>query len=204
MKLLCLGDSYTIGEGVTEEETWPHQLQRAWNERGVSVQAPLVIARTGWTGVELEKALEDASLTEHFDLVTLLIGVNDQYRGYTVESFLPSYERLLHRAVQFARGDHDRVMAISIPDWGVTPFAKDRDHKQIAREIDAFNRSDAQMCKAWQIKWIDITPLTRQLSVQPEMLVADQLHPSGQQYTKWVHEKILNPVGRQLELGRSK
>ena len=198
MKLLCLGDSYTIGEGVPEDQNWPHQLQRALITQGQSVQKPVVIARTGWSGAELEKAVEEAALTETFDLVTLLIGVNDQYRGYTTDSFVPTYKRLLHRALQFADGKGDRVIAVSIPDWGVTPFAKDRDREQVSRDIDAFNHVEEQTCRNGQIKWIDITPLTRQLSSQPEMLVADKLHPSGLQYSKWV-EKMRPFITHQLQ-----
>lgn len=190
LKFLALGDSYTIGEGVPSTETWPHQLQQAMAKFNIPLAIPTIVAQTGWSSAELETALEQAELNGPYDMVTLLVGVNDQYRDYPVESFEPVYQRLLLKALTLAGGESQKVLALSIPDWGVTPFASKRNSAQISASIDAYNQSAAKLCLDKGIEFIDITEQSRILSDLPEMLVADQLHPSALQYASWVQTML--------------
>ena len=185
IRFLALGDSYTIGEGVAPEERWPAQLAAALRTRGTSVADPQVIARTGWTTDELDAAIDDASPRGPYGLVTLLIGVNDQYRGGSAADYGPRFEGLLGRAIGFAGGDASHVVVVSIPDWGVTPFAEGRDRARIASEIDAFNAAAREATAAAGARWVDVTAASREAGADPEMLVGDGLHPSGRQYARW-------------------
>jgi lysophospholipase L1-like esterase len=183
-RYLALGDSYTIGEGVAPAERWPVQLAGLLRERGVEVGDPLIIARTGWTTDELDAGIDAVDPQPPFALVTLLIGVNNQYRGRPADEYRVQFRALLARAVHFAGDDAARVVVVSIPDWGVTPFAAGRDRGQIAAEIDAFNaigRDEAQKAGA---AFVDITPESRR-DADPTFLAADGLHPSGKMYTEW-------------------
>lgn len=186
MRLLALGDSYTIGEGVEPAQSWPHGLARLLADDASATAT--VVATTGWTADELLIALETAELDPPYALVTVLIGVNDQYRGREVDEHLPYFNRLLSQAVTFADGDPDRVRVISIPDWGVTPFAASdaRTGEEIAAQIDAFNAAQHELCELRGIVWIDITGLTRELAVLPDMFIADGLHPNAAQYARWL------------------
>jgi lysophospholipase L1-like esterase len=182
MRFLALGDSYTIGEGVDEAERWPVQLTALLRERGVPVGHPEIIARTGWTTDELAAAIDEADPRGPYALVTLLIGVNNQYRGRGAEEYRAQFTDLLRRAVAFAGGDARRVIVLSIPDWGVTPFAQGRDRAQIAGEIDlhnAINREEAARAGA---RYVDVTAQTR---AAPGSVVSDGLHPSGESYAEW-------------------
>ena len=136
---LALGDSYTIGESVSEKERFPLQLADSLNESGISVLKPTIVATTGWTTDELSKGIADTELNISYDLVTLLIGVNNQYRGLSLENYRKEFVQLLNQAIGFAEGNPKKVIVLSIPDWGVTPFADGRDRDQIAMEIDSFN-----------------------------------------------------------------
>lgn len=195
LKILALGDSYTIGEGVDQEATWPFQLQEALGHEGIGLAPPVVVARTGWTTEDLESAIGEADLQGPYDLVILMIGVNDQYRGYDLARFEAGFQRLLHQACAFSLRGEAGVLVISIPDWGVTPFAGEKDSNKVAQEIDSFNQRAAQQCEVQQITWVDVTSCSRAVGDQQEMLVADQLHPSWQQYQQWVD--IILPVARQ-------
>ena len=183
-RFLALGDSYTVGEGVETDETWPVILARRLRADGREVGDPTVIAVTGWTTDELDAAVTAAEpgLVPPYRLVTLLVGVNDQYRGRTADAFRVPFRALVDRAVGFAGGQAGRVVVVSIPDWGVTPFAEGRDRAVIGREIDAFNavaRAEAARAGA---RWVDITEATRR---DPSAVVADGLHPSGAVYWNW-------------------
>ena len=185
LRILSLGDSYTIGEGVAEAGRWPVQLVARLRGRGIPCADPLIIGRTGWTTDELDVAITHAGPIGLFDLVTLLIGVNNQYRGRSLEEYRVHFRALLEQAIAFARGRPERVLVLSIPDWGVTPFAEERDSGRIANEIDAFNTANRAETFAAGARYVDITPSTRDLS-EPGLLAEDGLHPSGLLYKRWV------------------
>lgn len=199
LKYLALGDSYTIGEGVAESERWPVQLRDQLNREGIQVINPKIIARTGWTTDELENAIEAEVLTDTFDLVSLLIGVNNQYRGRTPEQFRPDLVRLIDKALYFAANDTSRVFMVSIPDWGVTPFANGRDQQKIASEIDAFNAVIREEALGRNILFVDITPISREAASDLSLLAPDNLHPSASMYRRWVDE-ILPLLMNQIQL----
>jgi lysophospholipase L1-like esterase len=178
-RYLALGDSYTIGESVPESERFPVQLARALN-----LGDPEIIAKTGWTTDELNAAIDAAHPTGPYDLVTLLIGVNNQYRGRDAEQYRGEFTALLQRAIGFAGGDAKKVVVVSIPDWGVTPFAEGRDRAKIGTEIDRYNAINREETGKAGAKYVDITPVSR--GTDPALFAADGLHPSGKQYTEWV------------------
>jgi hypothetical protein len=195
LSYLALGDSYTIGEGVEEHDRYPYQLVSLLNQSGaVHFTAPQIIAKTGWTVDELQAGIEAATLkSDGYDLVTLLIGVNNQYRGRPVNDFEKEFEAMLLQAIGFARGKNDHVIVVSIPDWGVTPFAVQRasDQEKVASEIDAYNLAKASICNKHGVKFVEITEDYRKIGAKPEMVVEDQLHPSGLVYARWT-TKLLN------------
>lgn len=195
LSYLALGDSYTIGEGVDFGDRYPMQLVREWNKTAtIPFTAPLIIAKTGWTVDELETGiLATPTAAEGYDLVTLLIGVNNQYRGRSVESFEGDFEKMLQRAIAFARGKKEHVLVVSIPDWGVTPFAgqKGVDPDQVAKEINAYNRAKKAICKNYGVIFIDITDDYRMEGALPERVVEDKLHPSKIIYGQWMGKLII-------------
>ena len=184
---LALGDSYTIGEGVEPAGRWPMQLAAALREIGVDVDDPTIIATTGWTTDELEAGIDADAPQGPFELVSLLIGVNDQYRGRSVDEYRPRFTALLQRALAFAADRAPRVLVLSIPDWGVTPYAvaSGRDRVQIGQELDAYNAAAAAICAEHDVAFVDITDLSRQLGGESVMLAEDGLHPSAAMYTLW-------------------
>jgi lysophospholipase L1-like esterase len=186
---LALGDSYTIGEKVAATDNLPSQVVRFLKDDSLDIEPPRIIATTGWTTDELEAGIEEANSREPFrpayDLVTLLIGVNNQYRNQLVEDYKPAFEALLKRAIRYAGGDPDHVIVLSIPDWGVTPFAMGRDRKRISREIDAFNAANKNISIQNKVHYIDITAWTRDAVNDPGLLAEDGLHPSGKEYKRW-------------------
>lgn len=196
---LALGDSYTIGEGVDEADRWPMQLARRLREAGVALDDPRIIATTGWTTDELSAALDAVEpLGSDWALVSLLIGVNNQYRGRPVDDYVPEFAALLDRAIAYARGEAGRVLVLSIPDWGVTPFAfaGSFDPEVIAEALDAYNAAAAQVCAERGVAFVDITPVSRVRGAEPEMLVEDALHPSAAMYAEWTARAL--PVARRL------
>jgi lysophospholipase L1-like esterase len=189
LSYLALGDSYTIGEGVGLEDRYPMQLVREWNKTAkIPFTSPLIIAKTGWTVDELEAGIQaNPPAAEGYDLVTLLIGVNNQYRGRSVESFAVDFEKMLQRAIAFAKGDKSRVIVLSIPDWGVTPFATQKgvNPDQVSKAITAYNRTKKEICEKQGIQFINITDEYRMNGGLPEGVVEDQLHPSKLIYGQW-------------------
>jgi lysophospholipase L1-like esterase len=186
--LLALGDSYTIGEGVAEEERWPEQLVHQLGAQHHPFASAKIIAKTGWTTDELHTGIQEYQLAESYDWVTLLIGVNNQYRGRDLGEYREQFRQLLELAVEKANHDPQRVIVLSIPDWGVTPFAtkKGRDPQLIAEQIDQFNKVNREETELLQAHYIDITRLTRDAAAEPErFLVTDQLHPSAEMYRQW-------------------
>ena len=188
-RYLALGDSYTIGEGVAPAERWPVQLAAALRARGLAIGDPVIVARTGWTTAELLTALDDVpdDLGHDFDLVSLLIGVNDQYRGLDMAGFRVGLDRLVSRAIAYAGGDAGHLLVVSIPDWSVTPFARSywRSAPEVAAEIDLFNdlvRGRALGCGA---RFVDVTACSRRAEDDRALLAGDGLHPSAAMYAEW-------------------
>ena len=200
MSYLALGDSYTIGEGVPTDARWPVQLAAALRARAIALPAPQVIAQTGWTTDELSNAMDaaraDGTLRRHYGFVSLLIGVNNQYRGRDVFNYRAEFSALLERAIDLAQGRADRVLVLSIPDWGATPFgaASGRDRATIARELDDYNAAAKAICERRQVAFVDITPVSRELGSKPGMYVDDGLHPSPAMYSAWV--KLALPAAK--------
>jgi lysophospholipase L1-like esterase len=181
-RFLALGDSYTIGEGVAESDRWPVQLARQLRSSGIALADPEIIAQTGWTTDELDAAITERSPLGPYDIVTLQAGVNNQYRGRDAAEFRTQYRSLVSRAVGFAEGISQRVILVSIPDWGVTPFNTSRDRATIAREIDAFNAVIREEGGRAMTRVADITNITRAMSGD---VAADGLHPSARVYRQW-------------------
>lgn len=186
VRLLALGDSYTIGESVPVSERWPVQLAAALRERGVPAAEPVIVARTGWTTGELLAAIGEQEPSGPFEIVSLLIGVNNQYRGGDLDEYRREFRILLQRAIDFAGGNPDRVIVLSIPDWGVTPFAASRDPDRIAAEIDRFNEVNRVETERAGARYVDVTPVSRQAATDRELVAGDGLHPSGKMYAAWV------------------
>lgn len=195
---LALGDSYTIGEGVAAGGGWPDQLARLLRDDGIALAAPRVIATTGWTTDELDAAIDATTPLGEYGFVSLLVGVNDQYRGRPLDEYRGRFDNLLQRAIGFAGGRSDRVLVLSIPDWGVTSFghASGRDLAQIARELDAYNAVASELCDARDVAFVDITAINRARGAEPAMLAEDGLHPSAAMYAQWA--QLALPVARQL------
>jgi lysophospholipase L1-like esterase len=192
-RFLALGDSYTIGESVAGNERWPNQLAALLRAEAIAVGDPEIIARTGWTTDELSRAIDDAGPEGPFHLVTLLIGVNNQYRGRDAAEYRRQFSELLDRAIAFAGGDPQKVIVVSIPDWGVTPFAKDREPEKIAREIDRFNAINREETARAKARYVDVTTVSR---LRAELIAADGLHPSGEMYAEWA--KLVLPHAREV------
>ena len=188
VSFLALGDSYTIGEGVEEAERWPVQLARA-----LGIDPPDILARTGWTTDELAAAMAEHTFHPPYDLVSLLIGVNNQYRGRDLANYRDEFRALLERAIELAGSRPERVVVVSIPDWGVTRFGREsgRDTAQIAREIDLYNAANAEISHSAHVHYIDVTMFSRE---DAGLVVADGLHPSGAAYRRW--SKAILPVAQ--------
>jgi lysophospholipase L1-like esterase len=185
IRYLALGDSYTIGESVPENERWSNQLAGLLKAEGYDEIEVTIIARTGWTTAELWQGIEMRAIQPPYDMVSLLIGVNNQYRGYDINEYREQFRFLLVHAIEYAGEDPNRVFVVSIPDWGVTPFAKGRDRDQVAREIDAFNAVNKEEAQAAGVAYVDITPGSRLAADDPSLIAADGLHPSGKMYAEW-------------------
>jgi len=186
LRYLALGDSYTIGESVETTLRYPVQIADSLKKRGYPVEAPEIIAVTGWTTSDLMAGIKAADPKGPYDLVSLLIGVNNQYRGMDINIYRTEFGELIDQSIKFAGNDTGRVIVLSIPDWGVTRFASGRDREKIAREIDQYNAINKEITLSRGIVWIDVTAISR-LAEQDETLIAgDGLHPSGRMYTEWV------------------
>lgn len=185
IRFLALGDSYTIGEAVPESERWPLQLAALLRASGLQVAEPQIIAKTGWTTDELSAGIDRVDPQGPFELVSLLIGVNNQYRGRNLDEYRAEFVGLLNRAVNFAGGQPGRVLVLSIPDWGVTPFANPAERERIAKEIDAFNAVNREEAAGLGAHYVDVTPISRRAADEPNLIASDGLHPSGLMYAEW-------------------
>ena len=198
MNYLALGDSYSIGEGVAAEARWPMQLAHALRGEGIALADPDIIAATGWTTDELDAAIDAAQPAAGYDLVSLLVGVNNQYRGRGLDEYRHQFAALLERAIALAGDRHERVLVLSIPDWGATRFGRDcgRDLVAVARELDAFNAVARDICAAHGVAFVDITAVSRERGTDAAMLADDGLHPSAAMHARWT--QLALPVARRL------
>ena len=194
LSFLALGDSYTIGEAVAENERWPNQLATELSKRGLPVAKPVIIATTGWRTDELKNAIEIANLKPEFDFVSLLIGVNNQYQGKPAEEYAIEFEELLRTAIRLAQGDNQQVFVLSIPDYGFTPFGSEK-KESISKQIDEFNSINKKIAEAYRVDYYNITDITRQGLDDPSLIASDGLHPSGKMYTLWVQRLLQGFVG---------
>lgn len=182
---LALGDSYTIGHDVPEKERFPEQLADSLRATGLDMAPPRIVAKTGWTTGELQAGIAAANdLKARYGLVSLLIGVNNQYRGHSIEVYKQEFTALLNQAIAFAGGNKERVFVVSIPDYAYTPFGKGK--LSISQGIDAFNAANRAITEQAGAAYFNITPISREGTAHPALVAADGLHPSGQQYARWV------------------
>jgi lysophospholipase L1-like esterase len=196
MKFLALGDSYTIGESVEIDERWPVQLADSLKSYDIEVANPKIIAVTGWTTGDLAQGIEYAAITDTFNLVSLLIGVNNQYQGRSPTEFRVQFRELLQTAIKYANGVASNVIVVSIPDYGVTPFAANSDQEKIAREIDTFNSLKLIETNLLGARYVDITGISRNAAEDLTLIAEDGLHPSGKMYSQWV--ELILPEAREI------
>ena len=182
---LALGDSYTIGESLPLKDNFPNQTAHILDAAGLSFQQPEIIAKTGWTSGELQLAIAKNTLQERYDVVSLLVGVNNQYRGGDISEYAKEFEEILLLSIKLVGKNPARVFVLSIPDWGVTPFADGRDRKKISKEIDSFNLVNKELSTKWKVNYIDITPGSREVASSSSLVAADGLHPSALEYNRW-------------------
>jgi len=185
MRYLALGDSYTIGELVPLKKNFPHQTVTVLKDKNINLQLDKTIAVTGWTTGELNEAIAKEKPTQDYDWVTLLIGVNNQYRGQEIERYEKELYNLISQSILFAKGRASRVIILSIPDWGMTPFNTKRDITQVSKEIDEYNTIKKKWAEHFGCPYIDITPLTRKFSKNEDYLTEDKLHLTGKMYRLW-------------------
>jgi lysophospholipase L1-like esterase len=195
-RFLALGDSYTIGESVPDKDRWPEQLSRALESDGLLTEVT-IIARTGWTVDELWRGIQAKPPEGTYDLVTLLIGVNDQYRGYPIDGYREDFRFMLGKAIEYAGDSPGKVVVLSIPDWGYTPFAaQNRDIEPISVQIDEFNAINLEETRSAGAHYVDVTSISRMTLDDFELIAGDRLHPSGKMYALWVEDVL--PVAREI------
>ena len=192
---LALGDSYTIGQSVAISDRFPNQVVKILQTDNIHISDPKIIATTGWTTHNLIAALDADPPQNNYSFVSLLIGVNNQYQGRTINEYKAEFTLLLNRAISYAGNNKSRVFVLSIPDYSVTPFAASSDTARIAREIDAFNQVNKDISTFAGVKWIDITGISREAKSDPLLIAGDGLHPSGKQYSRWAN--LLAPLMKQ-------
>ena len=199
-RYLALGDSYTIGETVDAQDRWPVQLARMLRAQHVDVADPEIIATTGWTTDELSAGMDRAAPRGPYAMVSLLIGVNNQFRGRSIDEFHGQFAGLLKRAIALAGDQSSRVIVLSIPDWGVTPFAQGRDRALVGQQIDQFNSVCRDECAKANVAFVDITPISKHAAEDPSLVADDGLHPSGKMYTQWCQAAL--PAAKACCLGK--
>lgn len=190
LSLLALGDSYTIGEGVNEEERWPNQFVQVAYENGIDFLTPRIIAMTGWKTYDLINEIESSNFEKKYDYVSLLIGVNNQFNSRSINEFEDDLDKLLTKINNLKKKDGS-VLIISIPDWGSSPFGENMDRNQISTEINSFNNSLKSFANINGLKYVDVTEISRRAINEPNLITSDNLHPSGLMYLEWA-KKIFN------------
>jgi lysophospholipase L1-like esterase len=187
---LALGDSYTIGESVSEDQRCPVQLASRLRDEGISISKPDIIATTGWTTDELQETIDSLQPDKNYDLVSLLIGVNNQYRGYPIDQYKKEFEELLNDAISFAGNEATRVFVVSIPNYGVTPFGMQKGEDRIRQELLRYDAIADSISNLYEIPFINITPSSEKAKNDFSYIAKDELHPSGKQYSEWVENII--------------
>ena len=195
---LALGDSYTIGEAVLLTNNFPYQLIQMLRKKGFNFAAPEIIAKTGWTTSELEDGMKNYKFLSNYDFVSLLIGVNNQYRALDVMQFKMDLENLLTKAISLANNKTERVIILSIPDYSITPFALTKEPEKIAKEIDVFNSIIKVLSIQYKVHYIDITTGSRKAKDDATLIAADGLHPSAKLYKKWA-DKLSAFIAKQIK-----
>ena len=186
-RYLALGDSYTIGESVLVEERWPIQLAKLLETDDIQTEV-MIIARTGWTTSELWQGIQAERIQPPYDLVSLLIGVNNQYRGDEINEYREQFDFLLRKSIEYAEEDANHVLVLSIPDWSVTPFAAGRDRERIAKEINEFNSVNRELSEKAAVQYVDIMPISQEALNNQLLIAPDGLHPSGKMYGLWAEK----------------
>jgi lysophospholipase L1-like esterase len=195
---LALGDSYTIGEAVPLNRSFPYQVVQLLRKKEYNFNAPEIIAKTGWTSDELLEAINNYELLSKYDFVTLLIGVNNQYRGRDAIEYKEQFEEILKKGLDLANGKKERVLVISIPDYSITPYAKSMDTDKISKEIEVFNGINKALSIQYKVQYIDITTGSKEAGNDASLVAQDGLHPSEKEYAKWA-EKIVEIITSQLK-----
>jgi lysophospholipase L1-like esterase len=195
---LALGDSYTIGESVPLYKSFPYQVVQLLRKKEYNFNAPEIIATTGWTTDELQEAMSKVTLLSKYDFVTLLIGVNNQYRGRDAIEYKQQYEEILKKAIELANGKKEHVIIVSIPDYGVTTHAETMDTEKISREVEVFNGINKALSIQYKVQYVDVTPGSKSAKNDPSLIAQDGLHPSDKQYAVWA-KKIVELIASQLK-----
>jgi len=182
---LALGDSYTIGEGVNENERWPNQFVEVADENGLDFEKPEIIAETGWKTYDLLNALSQTNFTQKYDYVSLLIGVNNQFNSRSIDEFEEDLSKLMDK-MNSLKKSNGNIIILSIPDWGYTPFGNSYNRKVISSEINLFNNSLINFANSNGLKYVDVTEISRRALSESNLLASDNLHPSGLMYLEWV------------------
>ena len=195
---LALGDSYTIGESVPLYKSFPYQVVHLLRKKEFNFNAPEIIAKTGWTTDELQNGINNSTLLSKYDFVTLLIGVNNQYRGRDAIEYKQQYEDILKKAIELANGKKDHVIIVSIPDYSFTAHAQPMDTEKISREIEVLNSINKALSIQYKVQYVDVTAGSKDVKNNPSLMAADGLHPSEKQYAKWAKE-IVELIASQLK-----
>ena len=195
---LALGDSYTIGESVPLYRSFPYQVVQLLRKKEYNFNAPEIIAKTGWTTDELLDGINNSTLLSKYDFVTLLIGVNNQYRGRDAIEYKQQYEEILKKAIELANGKKEHVIIISIPDYSVTAYAQALDIEKISKEIEVLNSINKALSIQYKVQYVDITAGSKDAKNNPSLIAADGLHPAEKEYTKWA-KKVVELITSQLK-----
>ncbi|MGN8225978.1 SGNH/GDSL hydrolase family protein [Gracilimonas sp. BCB1] len=187
---LALGDSYTIGTGIEREHSYPYQLADSLSTLGFKIDTTHIIATNGWTTADLKNGIAEHNPASDFDLVSLLIGVNNQYQWLDIELYKVEFRELLEQAIGFAGGDSKKVFVISIPNYGVTPFAQSKDPETIRRKISEYNALAQDISGEYDVSFINITPISEMAEDDLTLLATDELHPSAKMYSMWIEEML--------------
>ena len=200
-RYLALGDSYTIGESVSVQDRWPNQLAKHLEAEHIQTEVK-IIARTGWTTSELWQGIQISEVQPPYDLVSLLIGVNNQYRGYEINEYRDQFKFLLKKSIEYAGENANHVVVLSLPDWGMATLTASHNRTRITKEIDEFNRVNRELSERAGVHYVDVTSISRQAIRDAALIAPDGLHPSGKMYAIWV-EKIL-PIVMEILISSNK